>query len=498
MIRLKWSGRSIGNVCRPVIRKESRCSLLYATHRQLHSDQKVVDWECIVSRLDEYKDQKKYLESIQLARNTVGQQHGNVPKDVYENLLQTICQGATKHTRRTSAELGFVLVDEMIRQGYMVPFHLLEGLYKIVNNLGNPFLRYKYMVVTGEVFLPSGRDRKKFLNQVILLHISSGDIEGALFSLREMALANAGKLRLPYHLYEILLLATLQYEDMDFSLQIMQYLYSAHQIYARTWGLFISTACRVGHYHSLEWAWKTAGIPGRAVVDDWSYLKMIEIGRTNGDYQMARWALLRSRRRKEALGNQDTTNPIAQFTSLIEAHARTGDIGTAFRIIERMHEGASKVRLRDVPELVKTLNHNHVDKAYGLFMKISKEPTTKGQVKTLIFNVICGALIGSPEILMAFFQKCQAEHIVKCDEDTMLCLLQMSRNQRDGLLTRQVFYDCNILGISPTRRMFELAISTMWEIGDENAARYYLDEMKSHGFTPREWLTAYQGMPLRT
>jgi hypothetical protein len=448
------------------------------------------DWRLLYKHLDLLKREGSYDHALQLVEMIFCKDIDWIPRQLYEKSFTLLAEHPT--STRFHADVGLALFQRYIDLGHMTEYRvdeLLEVLYRIVYKYNDPFLRYQYLKITQVSPRPIRKLRREALyERLISLHVATGEIEGAIDVMREAALSGLG---LSFHTNEKLLIALLENGDIDFAWEIVYKLHGEGVMYSRTWGLFISYAAKAYHHQALEWAWKTAMVPGNVVLDDWCFLRLMEVAKRHGNYSMVRWAFLRYRQR--ILASEQTIPTTGKsLAPLIEAHAFADQFQPALEIIERLGEGASDLQLRDIPNFIDLIlkspqNFSRLEKK---FLNLQQKAWAVDSVKTLLYNIILEALSRKDmDSALTLYREGQFKFDVSPNEDTILSVIKIACDQKDVLLMDEIISDCQRSKLPVTRRILEPVILSLKQSGITNAANHYLNLMKSLGIHPRPYLT---------
>lgn len=285
---------------------------------------------------------------------------------------------------------AFDVLAEYCRSGDNLPSKYMLALYEKLKPLHDPLLVHLFVEMLP---LTAIKHRTKFINAAVQLYLSVGDLETALTFIRNVQLANAGTFKFHYDVLESVIVAAKYQNDAEVAFQAMQMLAAtAHNmVYARTWGLFLSTILEARHYESIQWFYRTAAIPGFVVLDDNSYMSMAAIAAENGDPHMCRWAALRMRRRQRALNIVSPADDLLKiFIYLVEASAGKGEFKAACRYIVRLSDSTSTLRSAQFPHLLSLLATEDAAFEYyiGIYQEMSTDPLANEAVKTLLFNLL--------------------------------------------------------------------------------------------------------------
>lgn len=448
------------------------------------------DWRILYKHLDLLKREGSHDQALQLAEMVFCKDIDWVPRQLYEKAFTLLAEHPV--STRTHADIGLALFQRYIDLGHMTEYRvdeLLETLYRIVYKYNDPFLRYQYLKITQKSPRPIRKLRREALyERLVSLYMATGEIEGAIDVMREAALNGLG---LSFHTNEKLLIALLESGDIDFAWEIVYKLHGEGIMYSRTWGLFISYSAKAYHHKALEWAWKTAMIPGNVVLDDWCFLRLMEVGKRHRNYSMVRWAFLRYRQRILA-SQQAIPTTGKSLVPLIEAHALADQLQPSLEIIERLGEGASDVQLRDIPNFIGLVlkspqNFSRLEKK---FLTLQQKARAVDSVKTLLYNIILETLSRKDmHSALTLYREGQFKFDVSPNEDTILSVIRIACDQRDVLLIDEIISDCQRSKLPVTRRILEPAILSLKQSGITNAANHYLNLMKSLGTQPRPYLT---------
>lgn len=465
-----------------------------------------------MKQISETDDPQKVLEIGTRAL----QEHEFGPEAFYEAMLAAIAKDADSSGITSGhADLALAVLEQLTRLGLNVSAETAKTAFELVAPTGDAVLAYKYWRLINQsnrLFTNAGR--LELMDRMVVLLLSSGSLEAALFHVAEMRTINAGKGKLlSVHVNELLVMALLYARDMDAALEETRLLFQeAGNLYARTWGLFVSTACDTDHYDALHWAWKHAAIPGRVELDDWCLERMMDIGATNGDYEMVRWSFLRLRRRER--GSEDNGHharsyklatssdgelldsaagehiqPLLRF---VEARARANETHKAVDMVVRAGpEFASRVRLRDVSPLVSALaacSPQALGRIVHRYLRGEPSRHLPAATRTLVFNCLFAAAVEGSNLELAtqLYSALSASGIVPT-EDTFICMLQLASANRDAGLAARVVQDVQARGLPLTRRLLELAVRVALDAGDTITAEWFVDAMRLDG-KPRAWV----------
>lgn len=450
------------------------------------------NWRLLFKHIERLRNEESHGDAINIGQMIFSKESNinSIPREFYEQIFYTL---SGHSITKENADFGLDIFEKYIEQEHLNESRapaLLEVLYRTIAKHNDPFMRFRYLKITQNTSskLTTKSKKEALYERLIALYIGTGELEGAIDVMREAAQNGMG---LPFHTNEKLMIALLENGDIDFAWEIVYKLHGQGTVFSRTWGLFISYAAKGYHYLPLEWAWKTAIIPGNVVLDDWCFLRIIEVGKRNGDYSMVRWAFLRYRQRILASG-QSIPSTGKTLVPLIEAHALAEEVPPGLEVIERIGESASDISLRDIPEFLKLVtksqtNFNLLEKK---FYELKKNPRSVDAVKTLLYNMLLKVLSGvDMESALSLYRDGQFKFDVAPNEDTIVCIMKIARNQADVLLIDEIISDCKIAKIPLTRRILEPLVISLQERGSTDAAQYYLDLMKSLGIHPRAYLT---------
>lgn len=285
---------------------------------------------------------------------------------------------------------AFDVLAEYSRSGNNLPTKYMFALQEKLQESPDPLLVRLFVDLLP---LTAVRHRQKFVNGAVDLYISMGDLETALDFIREIQIANSGAFEFQYEVLERMIIAAKYQKDAEIAWQAIQMIVanSSNMVYARTWGLFLSTVLDARHHESLQWFYKTAAIPGFIVLDDSSYMSMAAIAAENGDPHMCRWAALRMRRRQRALNVISPPKDLLKvFVYLVESSAGKGEYKAACRYIVRLSDGTSSLRSSDFHQLLAVLRSDESAFEYyiGIYQEMSTDPLANEAVKTLLFNLL--------------------------------------------------------------------------------------------------------------
>jgi hypothetical protein len=437
------------------------------------------------------------------------------PVALYEALLEALSEDSNDYGLSIlHGDLAMAILEQMARLELNVSAESAKKSYDLIIPTGDPMLAYKYwMIINHSNSLFTNAGKLTFMDRMVLLQISSGSLEAALFHVAEMRAVNSGKGKLlSCHVNELLIIALLYARDLDAALEETKLLFmESGNLYSRTWGLFISAACDTGHYEALHWAWKNAAIPGRVSVADWCCEQMMDIGGSHGDYEMVRWAFLRKRSHEQhhPLGNsyqrlghtseatvEDVTTEVRPLLRLIEARAKSDEVFKALNMVTRAGEGfAKRVCLSDLGELVRCLadsSQSSLNKIINRYLG-RKVGRARGSIPestlTLVFNCLFAAAIASGNLELANqLYVAIGTSLVVPNEDTFLHMLQLARATSDPSLATSVVDDARNRSMPLSRRLLELATCVAVESGDTLTAESLIDTMRANNVKPRQYL----------
>lgn len=306
------------------------------------------------------------------------------------NSTESITVRINRALAETPPCAAFDVLAEYSRSGNNLPTKYMFALQEKLRKSPEPLLVRLFVDLLP---LTAVRHRHKFVNGAVDLYISLGDLETALDFIREVQIVNSGAFEFQYEVLERMIIAAKYQNDAEIAWQAMQMIVanSSNMVYARTWGIFLSTILEARHHESLQWFYKTAAIPGFIVLDDSSYLSMASIAAENGDPHMCRWAALRMRRRQRALGVSSPPKDLLKvFVYLVEASAGKGEYKAACRYIVRLRDSTSSLRSSDFHQLLALLRSEDTVFEYyiGIYHEMSTDPLANEAVKTLLFNLL--------------------------------------------------------------------------------------------------------------
>jgi hypothetical protein len=451
-------------------------------------------WRRFVQHLKYLRTEGKHAQALAVGKVILQNEQFRAPRLIYEEILQSLVD---IDPTPKSIELTFLVLDrfielqEMNSKDYYISNGIMNKLYNKVLSQGNVFYNYKYLSVYECLTKNQTLDTDQLYEQLVRLSLSSGELEIMLEKVRDV---NIARKLLPYDLNEIVMIALLESGDVEFAYQMILHLYSQEDLFARTWGIFISHAAKIYHYPAIKWAWKSGMISGRVVLDDWTYQRLADIGRRHGDHDLVRWSFLRLKRRKQVLGlEQNTTESIETMViPLIEAYAKNGDVQSIADIIFKLRHFAHEVKLKHIRQVVDCFKPT--DKVFTQlsewFVEICQHPNTPEAVKALVFNIILAALTKhDSDIALQFYRESRLNFNITANEDTILVALQIAQQLSDGLLVDEIFTDCKAYGIPMTKQIYIKTIEVYHSVGEDLQISKCIESMKNDGMKVPRYLT---------
>lgn len=461
--------------------------------RTISAVEEITFWDDILKHVGKLKAEDKYTEVLEIGLAILSR-----GKNAIFPIYAAITEALLRNLDSPDAyETVFLIMDQMYALNYFIPSDHLSQLLEAVLKQADPFLRYRYILHL-QTLISRRKVAKKFLYRflfkVIQMYISTGEIEGALNFIGQIAADNPRKnFQLPTLITEALLLAVLRLGDVSLAMEVVNRLEkSGSAIYSRTWGIFVSHAARERHLEAVDYAWKNALIPGRVVVDDATYKMIIETAVDHGHIPLAKWAFMRMRRRKQLLGIKEDNNIIDLFGRIIEAHgnerrdetARSRAIIDAISLISKVRHEVSALKLRHLPNLINSLAQSrdqteHLDRISRIF----KDSEVVREVKTLLLNIGLAATLTSPDRKrgLLFFEYFTSQDDIFPNDDTILCLLLRAHEDRDLLLLRDVLTYKDNFNIPDTRQILETIILTFRDLDMPDEEEQYLTRLKRLG-----------------